>query len=308
MKITQALLVGISALVFLGCDDQHDVPQKQETAVSGIASVLVDNQIYTLITAAKEPYDHANTQAQITLQRFSANDAVSELLQHNARGIIIARDWLPDEAEAIKNEKGGEGYPRTLLAKDALVLFVSKNFPYDTMHAGHIRQWLTSGTFPLFAYPKLTRQPKAVVPGSTSSVYGNVVNVILHGKLPSSSALSSLSSTDSVRNVVRGNPDLIGIGLLSQLIHDSTVKMLRISWTDSTGMYQRPRPVHQGYLVQGLYPFPVPIWFVLRDKPNNYNLPSGFMMFLARDGNAQRTFLTAGIEPAFAKIELILQD
>lgn len=308
MKLIQAMLLGVSVFIFLGCNNKQSAPHDHETAVSGKASVLVDNQIYTLITAAKELYDQANPQAQISLQRIGANDAVSELLQHNARGVIVARDWLPDEAEAIKDEKGSEGYPRTLLAKDALVLFVSKHFPYDTMHAGHVRQWLTSGTFPLFAYPKLTRQPKAVVPGSTSSVYGNVVNVILHGKLPSSSALASLSSTDSVKSVVRDNSDLIGIGLLSQLVHDSTVKMLRISWTDSTGMYQRPRPVHQGYLVQGLYPFPVPVWFVLRDKPNNYNLPSGFMMFLARDGNAQRTFLTAGIEPAFAKFELILQD
>lgn len=307
-KIHAGWLVVVCVLYLLSCNNQQQNTPTQETAISGTANVLVDNQILELLAPSKKLYDEANPKAQISYKRIGADNAVSELLQHNARAIIVSRDWLPNEAEEILTERGAEGYPRTQLATDALVFFTSKQFPYDTMNADHIRKWFVSGSFPMKGYPKLQHPPKAVVPGASSSVYGNIINVVLNGKLPSSSMLTSLSTTDSVRTAVRNNSNLIGLGYLSQLNKDTTVKMLRLSWTDSTGMYEHPRPVHQGYVVQGLYPFPVPVWFVLRDKPNNYNLPSGLMMFLARDGKAQRTFLDAGIVPAFAKIELILQD
>lgn len=295
-------LIPFLATLLVACNTEQQ--SGRETAVSGSTEVLVDGAIVSLIAPAKELFDKENPRASIALREVSANDAVTQLLRHETRGIIIARDWLPDEAEAVRAEKGADGYPRSLLAKDALVFFVAKSFPYDTMHANHIREWFATGRFPRTSYVKLTKVPLAVVPGSYSSAYGNVVNVVLGGKVPYSGVLTSKGTRDSVVAYVKSTPNAIGIGLLSQLVADTTVKMLRLSWTDSTGAYEHPRPVHQGYLVQGLYPFPVPVWFVLRDRANNYNLASSLMLFMARDGKAQRTFLDAGIEPAFAKIEL----
>lgn len=304
----RVILLSLICCAWITSCSQHQGDTVQETAISGNAEVLVDADIAALVQPSKELYDKATPNATVTLKQASALDAVRQLLQHEARGVIIARDWLPEEQAEVNADKGSEGYPRTLLAKDALVLFAAKEFPYDTMHADHIASWLATGTFARTSYPKLKRTPALVVPGSYSSVYGNLINVVLKGKTPASGVVTSVGTADSVRTFVKVNPNALGFALLSQLVNDTSVKMIRLSWTDSTGVYEHPRPVHQGYLVQGLYPFPVPIWFILRDRANNYNLPSGLMLFMARDGGAQRTFLDAGIEPAFAKIELNIQD
>ena len=146
------------------------------------------------------------------------------------------------------------------------------------------------------------------MPGVKSSVYSNLRLVVNNGREPASGVVSELPTLDSIKKVVQRSNNTIGIGYLSQFVRDSSVKMLRLSYLDKDGRYQRPKPVHAAYLIQGKYPFPVPIYIVLRDRANQHSLPSGFMLYVARDGNAQRTFFDAGIEPGYAKIELILPD
>ncbi len=296
----------VAVLSACGGSDQAGIPQ--ETALSGTVEILCDEEIITLLQSAKVPYDSIHKDANVTLKAVTAEQATFDLLRHQTKGIIIGRDWLPQEAEDVKASKGAEGYPRSLLAKDALVFFASKSFPYDTMHSAHLSSWLAGGEFPLASYPKLSKPPTVVVPGSQSSVYGNMINVVLKGKQPGENRVRSLGRTDSVRMGVLSNNGYLGVGYLSQLIKDTAVKMLRLSWTDSTGAYQYPRLIHAGNLVQGLYPFPVPIYFVLRDKANQHNLASGFMMFLARDGKAQRAFFDAGIEPGYANIVIHTEE
>ena len=188
------------------------------------------------------------------------------------------------------------------------MLYAAKSFPYDTMHAGHITSYLKTGTFDKASYPLLKKVPVFIVPGSHSSIYGNVINVMCARNIPAKGTVAALGTRDSTLARVQAGANTIGIGYLSQFIHDTTVKLIRLSYMDSTGMYETPKPVHASYLIMGKYPFPVPIYVVLRDKPNQYNLPSGYMQYVARDGKAQRTFFDAGIEPGYAKIELILPE
>ncbi len=295
-------------LLSVGCTQKQQTGEPQETALSGTAEILCDQEIIDLLAPAKRIYDSVHPDANVTLLPTLADAATFELLRHQARGIVIARDWLPDEAAYVLETKGAEGYLRSLIARDALVFYASKQFPYDTMHSDHIRSWLGGQTFPMTSYPKLKSVPYALVPGSASSVYGNVVNVVLRGQQPSKDAVRTLRTRDSVRAAVRSHAGYIGIGYMSEVRNDTSVKMLRLSWTDSLGVYHHPRVVHAANLVQGFYPFPVPIYIVLRDRAHQYSLPSGFMMFIARDGKAQRTFFDAGIEPGYAKIVLKTED
>lgn len=297
------------AVVLVACGpDGSQSGKPAETAVEGTAEILCDEEVFDLLAPAKALYDKANPKASITLTRMNAFDAAATLLRHDARAIVIARDWTAEEDTIVKTDRGADGFPRTLIARDALVFYTAKSFPYDTLSAEDIKTWLKGGSVAKTVYPKISTTPTFIVPGSQSSVFGNLVNVVLNGQVPKPGVVASLKTTDSAIAGVAADPSLIGVGYLSQLVKRDDVKMLRLGYMDSTGTWVRPKPVHQAYLVQGLYPFPVPIYITLRDRASNYNLPSGFMLFVARDGNAQRTFLDAGIEPGYAKIELILPE
>lgn len=299
----------IPALILLACTRQNSGGgEPSETAIRGTVEIVCDEQIIDLMRPGKILYDSVHPDAHVTLSPRNALDAADALIRHDARAIVLARDWLPEEDSIIKNDKGPEGYPRTMVARDALVFFTSKRFPYDTMHADDLNRYIATGTFDLKAYPRLKKPPVLVVPGSNSSIYGNVINVICKGRPPANGVVTSLGNREATVRRVAADPGMMGVGLLSQFVRDTTVKMIRLSYTDSNGVYESPKPVHAGYLVMGKYPYPVPIYIVLRESVGQYSLPSGYLLYIARDGKAQRTFLDAGIEPGYAKLELITED
>lgn len=303
------LYLTLCVAAFVGCTNETPgTAGSSETAISGNITIQVDEEVLGVVQSAKTFYDVAYPNAHVTLEPVSAQTAVSLLLSHESRGAIIAREYLTDEQVAVDGREGAKGFPRTLLARDALVLVCSKSFPYDTMHAPDVISLLQGNTKTLDNYPLLKRGTSFLVPGSPSSVFGNVVNVLMKGKLPAANAVYSAGSKDSLVGLVKESNNRIGFGYLSQYWKDTTVKLIRLSYVDSSGYYEGPKPVHASYVIMGKYPFPVNIYFVLRDKAQPFSLPSGFMQYLARDGKAQRAFLDAGIEPGFAKIELVLPE
>jgi len=305
-----AALAALATLTLSSCTQRtpEGDPSEYETALRGTAEILCDEQIYDLMLPVKALYDSVHPDANVTLTPVDAQFAANELIDHKARGIVIAREWLPSEDSMVASGEGEGGFPRTLLARDALVFFTSPDFPIDTLNAEDIKVWMSGGTVDAGVYPQLKGKPTFLVPGSSSSVYANITNVVNKGSEPPRGAVSSAGTMDSVKAAVLANKNYIGVGYLSRFVKDSSVKMLRLSYVDKDGYYERPKPVHAGYLIQGKYPFPVPIYIILRDRASNYSLPSGFMLYVARDAAAQRTFNDAGIEAGYAKYELIIQD
>jgi len=95
----------------------------------------------------------------------------------------------------------------------------------------------------------------------------------------------------------------LGVGYLSQVALDSSVKMLRVGFVDTTGAYVYPtRYPHQSLIVLGLYPYVVPIRGILREDVRN--LPWGVFMFLERDPEATMFYKDRGIVPTFAVIKI----
>lgn len=292
-----------------GCGGNQSASETPaESAIRGTAVIQCDDQVVTMLDAIGKIHHADYPATNVTFSPLSSRDAVRQLMGGLTKGIVIAREYLADEDSAIKSND--YSFPRTLLAKDALVFYTSKSFPYDTMSSKHIIGWLNGAIAEAEMkklYPLLKGEaPRFVVP-QRSSVHENCILIaggdIMQGRL------SSLPTRDSIQWRMRnGNPTLIGVGYLSQLHKDSTVKMLRLSYADTSGTYQAPKVVHAANLIQGKYPFPVPIYFVLKDTPSQHSLTSGVMQYLARDAKAQRGFFDAGIEPAFAHIELILPD
>lgn len=308
--LPMVLWVVLLPLFLTSCSNDTDsrADSAAETALRGSAEILVDEQIYSLLLDAKALYDAAHPEAKITFIPRNAASIADDIINHRSRGAVIARTWLPVEDSAVLADRGEEGFPRTLIARDALVFYTARSFPLDTLNVQDIETWLAGGTVDSDVYPALPSAPTFVVPGAESSIYGNVMLQILQGAQPAAGSIAALPTMDSIRLAVRASDRLIGIGYLSQFVGDSTVKLLRLSYTNAKGEYIRPKPVHAAYVIMGTYPYPVPIYVVLKDRVSNYSLPSGFAQFMAMDGGAQRSFFDHGIEPGYAKIELVLPE
>jgi hypothetical protein len=307
LKITAAV---VSIVVVSSCtnDPQQGQPG-YESALQGSITVLIDPEVRPLIDSLQTLYVREHPKAEIAFKEAVADEAMNAMLNRSERIAIIARSYTPVEND-LRAEAGADSLPRALLAMDALVVVVPRSFPYDTMNAEHIRAWLKGDTKVLASYPKLSKNPQFVVPGgATASVYGNIVNVVLNGSQPAKGTVVSVSTRDSVRDVINANVgSYIGFGLLSQYVRDSSVKLLRLSYTDSTGAHVWPKPVHSSYLMMRQYPFPVPIYVYLKRAPSQRDLASGYMQFLTRSGKVQRKLFDWGIEPGYAKITLYKED
>lgn len=288
-------LLGMLALV--GCDASTPDPNV-ETAKTGKITLYVDAEIEPLIKRSIDLFRKQFPYASVTIKSVTARECVSTLFAQQAKGVIIARDLLADESTILADQQ--QTFPRTHFATDALVFFAAPSFPSDTINADEIRSMLRGqGT---------VKGVKAFVTTDVNaSVYGNIVNVVLGGEAPTKN-ITSLPGVSAIRERVASDPSLVGIGYLSQLHGAKDVKLLRIGFTDSTGAHVLPKPVHQAYVVQGKYPFSVPLYFYLKDRPSMYNLASGISGFIYQESAAQRTFLDAGIVPEFAKIVLVPED
>lgn len=303
------LLISVVAFVLTSCTQSERVESaNQETALSGTISVVCDPDMMPMLEGAKHLYDSVHPKASVTLVPMDVDSAMLAMLNHEQRIAIIARDYSEQEL-LLRQQDPGDTLQRTLLARDAIVVLADSSFPYDTMHAEHVAQFLRGDETALASYPKLKRAPVFVLArGATGSMYANVVRIVTKGVVPSRTALTSVGSYDSVTLAVRAKPTMLGLGYLSQVAKDRSVKAIRLSYTNAQGDHEYPKPVHVSYLIMEKYPFPVPVFIYLKDKPNQYNLPSGFMQYLTRNGQAQRAILAAGIEPGYAKFTLSVPE
>lgn len=280
----------------------------QETALSGTAAVVCDPDVMAMLEVPKRMYDSVHPNATVTLVPMDVDSAMLAMLNHEQRIAIIARDYTEEEL-LLRQQDPGDTLQRTLLARDAIVVIADSSFPYDTMNAGHVARFILGDATVMREYPKLKRAPVFVLArGATGSMYANVMQVVTAGKSPSRTALTSVSTYDSVSYAVRKDPGMLGLGYLSQVTKDRAIKAIRLSYTNAQGDHEFPKPVHVSYLIMGKYPFPVPIYVYLKDRPNQFNLPSGFMQFITRNADVMKAILAAGIEPGYGKFSLTLPD
>lgn len=308
--ILDRLAIALVLAFLIGCTSKPEPGQAgYESAVQGSIVVKVDPEIRPLLDGIHPLYVKENPKANITFSEGAAADVLFAMLNHSERIAVIARDYTPEERQMVA-DAGTDTLPRALVAVDALVAVVPKSFPYDTMNAEHIRAWLSGDGKVLASYPKLKKNPQFIVAGgSAGSVYGNVVNVVMKGKQPATGTVVSVGTRDSVLQAIREQQSTrVGFGYLSQYVRDTTVKMLRLSYTDSTGQHVWPKPVHSSYLMMRKYPFPVPVYVYLKRPPSPRDLPGGYMQFITRSAKAQKFLFDWGIEPGYAKVTLYKED
>lgn len=306
MKIwkTSSIVAFVVLLCSCGGNEQQVQTTNQETVNSGTAVIICDETIMPLISAVKPYYDSAFPNAKITLQPTNAREAMRLLFSGKARAVIIARDYLHDEDSAMQIHNIAK-HQRFLFAVDGLVLFTKKDSPLDTLSKEQIAAAMNS-RLPIFTQPPshFKIEPSFAAENSTSSLFGNIMNEFAGGK-SITRPMKFFATADSAAEYVKHTNGAIGFGYMSKFGRDTTVKLLRIGFTDSTGKRVYPQTVHPGNIVRGKYPFSVNYYgYLLEDR---MNLPWGFFTFLRTDKRVQQSFLDAGIAPAFAKLELIEQ-
>ncbi len=288
-----------------GGDADKSGGQQIETEITGKAELLCDESLYAFMQPTFPLFDSAYSQASVTVKPVSAREAMAQLFAGKSRGVIIARSYLRDEDSLMKAFKVAPHQAITF-AQDGLVLYTKPGFPLDTIALDQLKKLLTdkSTTFKSL-FPQLKAEPMLVCPEAASSEYGNILLMLTNGAAPHK--LQFRKTGEEVRAEVEKNPNAIGIGYLSRLAGEATVKnvkLLRIGFQDSTGTYIKPKRVHQSTIVMGRYPLIVKIQGLLLEDRRT-TLPWGFFTFLRSDTKAKEYYVKMGIMADSAIYNLI---
>ncbi len=277
-------------------------PDEVETMNSGKLKVIIDESIKNVLDTGIVMYQNDYEKVLITKEFKNARKSMGELLGGLSRVVVIARDYLEDEDSLMVVHKVDKHY-RMKIATDALVLFTKVDYPIDTLNHSEIKNIFQNGE-KLTNIFKVDGEPKYYINEVNSSEYAHFKKSILENN-PLKKNVMFIEGIDEIKNQVYENNG-VGFGLLSQLVGDDRFKLIQIGFNDSTGKYIRPVPVHQAYLVQGRYPYPVDYWvYLLEDRRN---LPFWFASYLAKETKYQQLILDKGIVPEFARIQLVPEE
>lgn len=305
MKIN--LIILAFAVLFTSCDNKYEAkdPDDLETINSGKLTVYCDELIKPILDSAFNLYTKEYQKVELTTVYANSRNVMSQLLSKEARVIVNARDYLTDE-DSLMKVYNIENHKRFIIAYDALVYFTNKNFPVDTLNANQIANSILLGKELNSTTAGLNFEPSYATLDQYSSVYANFNSMIVKDN-PLKRKVELFDNIDALKKHVAANNSIIGICFLSQIINEENFKMIRLGFdSDSLNQYITPKPVHQGYIVQDLYPYKVPYYtYLLEDRQN---LPFWFGTFLAKQESVQRLFLDKGIVPAFARIKLKYEE
>lgn len=310
IAILKFVTIIISFIILTSCNsEKQKEPQTKEeypeTMNSGNLTAYCDNSILSLMDSAFIMYRADYPKVNLTIETGNARQVMAKLLAGEARVILIARTYLRDE-DSLMKVYNVEPHPKMEMAYDALVFFTHKDFPLDTLNAEQIFEYLQSNKDVLRGYYKqLKSEPELVCPNINSSEYANL-QVLAARNQPIMRRIRFLEDFESVKDYISNNNKSIGICFLSQIVNDTSYKLIRIGFINDKGRSIRPRQVHQAFIVQDLYPYKVTLWaYVLQDMRN---LPYWFAKYLSVEEKVQRYFLNRGIVPAYARIKLIKEE
>lgn len=292
----------LSVLVLFGACNEPAKDPNAETMSSGSVVVWCDNEMLGLLKPQIDLFSSKNPAAKIELRSVSSREAMEALLARKARIVLLSRGYLQDEDSLMKAYKV-EPHRTLHIATDALVFFASKNLPTDTLSVEALREYFQNAVPLSRAVKGLNGETSVAVPSVLSGVVGNIMIQCCGGRaLNAKAKIQVCGSTDSVKMFVRSHPNMIGAGMLSDLIRDTAeFKLLGIKYTDSDGN-RRSMKVEQSAVYREMYPYPAKIQAYLLE--NLRNLPMGLAAFLAYEPEPQKYFLQKGIVPAYARIQL----
>lgn len=291
----------ISTFFMSSCTEDRQ-QQNYESPVAGKDTIYVEDVLYPYFLEAKPKYDSVFENAEITLISVNARRGMSLLFSDTASCVILARDYLRDEDSIVKSMS--LPFQKIEIAKDGLVFFVSKDIPIDTMNLSQLEEMLSRTSINAIQ-KKVVLDEALCIPSMQSSEYAGLLKFFSKGNSALSVTFKQYENRDSLKAQVRRSKS-IGIGLMSDILKDSTLKAIRIGYTDSTGKRVAPQIVHPGFIVQNMYPLVLPIFAYVKNEKKD--LAWGFATFMEKDPSIQKVLLNKGIIPSHAKYNLIQEE
>lgn len=292
--------IGLLFVLLMSCGQQEN-SETFDTPVSGSDTVYIEEALFPYFLKVKPIYDSVFEHAKITLIPVNARRAMALLFADSANCVILARDYLHDEDSIMKSLS--LPFKQIEIAKDGLVFYVRRSLNIDTVNIIQIKDILQGMS--KFSLQNIGFENAFHIASKQSSEYANVLSNFTEISQPFRAGFKFHDNRDSLKQYIR-NHDAIGIGFMSDILKDSSLKPLRIGYTDTTNKRIPPQIVHPGFIVQNMYPLVVPIFAYMKNEKQN--LAWGFATFMEKDPSVQKILLNEGVVPSHARYNLIRED
>jgi ABC-type phosphate transport system substrate-binding protein len=291
--------------LFFSCNNNtKETPTKFEAWNSGELTIYYDNTLTPMLDTVFKLYQRAFPNIKSSFVPVTSREGMALLLNGKSRVLLQSRNYLKDE-DSLKKAYNVNIPEPWEFAEDALVFFIAIDNPIDTMNARNIEKYFHDFSVLSKNGVNLEQNPEFVITEVNSSIYSNFREMVLKNGT-TQRRIKTYSSVDSVKAYVASHKNSIGIAYLSHVNGDLRFKSIPLGYFDKKNDYVNPKPVHQAFIVQGLYPYIIKHRiFLLEDKKD---IALWFATFLSKESFIQKYFKDYGIVPSYAKIVLIKEE
>lgn len=294
-KITLFLL---SLLLLVGCKTDPNRAHKllHESDVPFVA----DNGFQPIVNELAQLYSLRNIEAVMLPHYVNEDSALRMLLRDSVRLAILTRDLNDKEKEIVR--ANGLKLLQHRIAYDAFALIVHKDNPDTAINVQEIRD-IMSGKITRWEQLEMgtKRGNLSVVFDESGSSTVRYMKDSLNGGKPLKGNIYAQGSNQAVIDMVRSNPDVIGV---------VSTDWVRVAKGDSTAMssfreldfkvmlvgkigkkaadWERP---YQYYIATGEYPLVRSVWAIATDPRSRSAIRSFY--FMLKDNVGQRVIVNS---------------
>lgn len=304
-NITRLLLLCICLFSF-SCD----FASKKSVTTIGELNVEVDEGISPVVKREADEFTRLNTESKITTQVKTTNEVIADLINGNAKTIVVGRDFTKEENDIIAHNK--LEMKKNKFALDGIGIIVNNSNPLKKLNYNELKRIFTGETL---EWKDLD--------GDNRDVFKGKINIFIARKNASVHdffrekvmagadfyARSTICSTSAqMLSAIKGDEHSIGfISMAWITVHsdtlDTSVKALKIAPVDpSNGYIGNYVGLHQAYIADKSYPLVTEAYIMSTDFSMNVSV--GFISFmLSYDG--QRIVLNSGLVPVTQPVRII---
>jgi len=299
--VARIMLAALSAVVILtGCAYTSD----DETTTKGSLQVTIDQSVAPMIDPQLKEFMRIWQDAKVTNETMLTRKAIEKLINRETRFVIVARDFKPEETEALKKvELELEKKP---IAVDAVCFLVHPENPVKALTPAQLRDIL-SGRITDWSSVGGKKQPiQLFITSLNDGQREYLQDSLLRAESFAKSAYpcTSFAQMKSFMPKSQGFLGYAGTGYARPALDirqpDTTAfKVLSITVARDSSRVESVEP-HQEQVYLGEYPLTYRIYFAY---PLRQKLPLGFASFLAREG--QGVFQKNGFAPYKQPVRIV---
>lgn len=307
-------------VLFLNGCDFTEIKSK---ATIGELSIEVDENIEPVLPYLKSEFERLNPEARISFVSKPTKVVITDLLNKDAKLIMVASELNQDELKYLKDYK--IEIQKQEIASDAIAFIVNTDNPVTRVTSDDLKKIFT-GEYDQWSQLKAQDEEqnqnvlskmkgtdnkiKVFIQRPNSATFNYVKDTVLFGKDYLNSAVICSTSTQMLE-MVRGNKNSIGISNLCWLSKgnqdslDTSVKALRISRIYASGKQEDFTELHQGLVFTKKYPYIRKLFCYTTVL--DIQLTTGWITFL-RNKDGQKVFLERGLVPVSQPVKVIQLD